>query len=68
MEKCLNEKCFSPTACETFGYCRERNLTSEWERNGFQPQINGRVYIGWTKNEINIYLPNMLHPDQIAKL
>lgn len=40
----------------------------EWERNGFRPQINGKVYTGWTRNEIDIYLPNMVHPDQIATI
>jgi hypothetical protein len=25
-EPCISERCYSPTACHGFGYCRERNL------------------------------------------
>lgn len=27
IEQCLKGRCYSPVACEGFGYCRERNLT-----------------------------------------
>lgn len=28
-ETCLKKRCYSPTACEGWGYCRERNIEAD---------------------------------------
>ncbi len=37
-ERCLKNRCYSPIACEGWGYCRERNLiTDPMDKDGIRP-------------------------------
>lgn len=38
-EPCLKIRCYSPSSCSGWGYCRERNVTSDpMDENGQRPQ------------------------------
>ena len=37
-EPCLKSRCYSPVACDGWGYCRERNVSSDpVDENGQRP-------------------------------
>lgn len=41
--KCIKDRCYSPVACEGFGYCRELNFVEcpECKGSGFSGQGSG---------------------------
>lgn len=38
-EPCIKQRCYSPTACEGWGFCRERNISEDpIDENGQRPE------------------------------
>jgi hypothetical protein len=38
MGKCEYGRCYSPLACDSFGYCRAKNMDRLWIIRGYSPK------------------------------